>query len=148
MIVSAWRIAKRKHSKAAFSGEGARLYGGRWNHPGTAMIYTAETQSLAALELLVHLDSTALLDQYILIEVGIEKSLILRLDLKEWPKDWRESPPPARLREIGDAWSEAGKSVALRVPQRPGAGGEQLPAESATPRFWPRANRQAVAVPL
>ena len=116
MILSAWRITKRKHAKTAFSGEGARLYGGRWNSPSVPMIYTAETQSLAALELLVHLDSPALLDQYVLIAVGIEKALVLNLDLKEWPKDWRESPPPARLREIGDAWIEAGKSVALRVP--------------------------------
>lgn len=80
------------------------------------MVYTAETQSLAALEMLVHLESPALLNRYVLIEVAIEKSLILHLDLKEWPKDWRESPPPARLREIGNAWIEAGKSVALRVP--------------------------------
>lgn len=80
------------------------------------MIYTAETQSLAALEMLVHLDAPALLDRYVLIEVKIEEPLILRLDLKSWPKDWRQSPAPARLREIGDAWIEAGKSVALRVP--------------------------------
>ena len=116
MNLSAWRITKRKHARNAFNGEGARLYGGRWNSPGVPMIYTAETQALAALEMLVHLDTPVLLDQYVLIEVEMESSLVLNLDLKEWPRDWRESPPPARLREIGDAWIEAGKSVALRVP--------------------------------
>jgi RES domain-containing protein len=114
--VNAWRLTKRKHIRSAFTGEGARLFGGRWNNPGVPMIYTAETQSLAALEMLVHLDAPSLLDHYVLIEVGIEEALILRLDLKEWPKDWRESPPPSRLREIGDAWVEAGKSVSLQVP--------------------------------
>ena len=116
MSLDAWRITKRKHGRTAFTGEGARLYGGRWNTPGVAMVYAAETQSLAALEMLVHLDVPALLDRYVLLEVGIEPALILQLDLKEWPRDWRESPSPGRLRDIGDAWIEAGKSVAFRVP--------------------------------
>jgi RES domain-containing protein len=122
--VTCWRLTKRKHAAAAFTGEGARLYGGRWNSPGVPMIYTAETQSLAALEMLVHLDAPALLDRYVLMEVQMEENLVLRLDPKDWPKDWRQSPPPARLREIGDAWIEAAKSAALRVPSAlvPGEG--------------------------
>ena len=46
-------------AKAAFTaldGEGARLYGGRWNAPGRPMIYAAASPSLAVLEVLVHLD--------------------------------------------------------------------------------------------
>ncbi len=54
-MVVAWRIVKRKHAKKAFTGEGARQFGGRWNSPGVAIVYTAESQSLAALEILVHL---------------------------------------------------------------------------------------------
>ncbi len=61
MIVTAWRITKRKHARNAFTGEGAREFGGRWNNPGTAIVYTAQSQSLAALEMLVHLDSSELL---------------------------------------------------------------------------------------
>ena len=64
-MVSAWRITKRKHARSAFTGEGARLYGGRWNSPGTAIIYTAESQSLAVLEILVHLDSPELLKKWL-----------------------------------------------------------------------------------
>ena len=80
------------------------------------MVYTAETQSLAALELLVHLDWPALLNRYVLIEVTIDESFILKLELNEWPRNWRASPAPARLQEIGNAWIESGKSVALQVP--------------------------------
>ena len=57
MTVVAWRIFKPKHEATAFTGEGARLYGGRWNSKGTSMVYAASSQSLAALELLVHLDA-------------------------------------------------------------------------------------------
>lgn len=37
------------------SGEGARQLGGRWNSVGVPAVYCAETSSLAALEILVHL---------------------------------------------------------------------------------------------
>lgn len=44
--LTVWRITDRRHVKDAFSGEGARLYGGRWNFPGTPVVYTAaRTQS-------------------------------------------------------------------------------------------------------
>ena len=35
---------------AAFTGEGSRKFGGRWNSIGTPIVYTAGTQSLAILE--------------------------------------------------------------------------------------------------
>ena len=76
MIVNAWRITKRKHARDAFTGEGAREFGGRWNNPGTAIVYTAQSQSLAALEMLVHLDSSELLAKYVLIGVEFDQALI------------------------------------------------------------------------
>jgi RES domain-containing protein len=114
--VTTWRIAKRKHAKSAFSGEGARLYGGRWNSPGIPVIYTAESQSLAALEILVHLDGPELLDKYLLFPVEIAQTMIQQLELLELPRNWRAEPAPERLRAIGDAWVESKASVALRVP--------------------------------
>ena len=36
------------------NGEGARLWGGRWNEPGRPVVYASSTLSLAALEYLVH----------------------------------------------------------------------------------------------
>src|SRR5271167_1324522 len=101
-MVSAWRITKRKHAKSAFSGEGARIYGGRWNRRGTAVIYTAESQSLAVLEILVHLDSPELLKKYVLFEVGIQSSLIEALDLANLPRDWKANPAPDEVQAIGD----------------------------------------------
>jgi RES domain-containing protein len=114
--VVAWRIVKRTRVKNAFSGEAARLYGGRWNNPGVAIVYTAQSQSLAALEMLVHLDSFQLLGAYVLFELGIDESLIKRVELSDLPRNWREDPPPTEVRAIGDAWAAEGSTAVLRVP--------------------------------
>ena len=52
MIV--WRLCR--HPFADLKGDGARLYGVRWNSPGRPMVYLAEHPALAALEVRVHLD--------------------------------------------------------------------------------------------
>jgi len=123
-VIRTWRITKRKHLETAFTGSGARKYGGRWNSPGTAIVYTAETQSLAALEMLVHLDNAGLLQGYILVAVDIEESLVEDLDLAQLPNNWRTDPPPPALRKFGDEWVASAYSVALRVPSA------LVPAES------------------
>jgi RES domain-containing protein len=124
-MITAWRIVKRKHAKVAFSGEGAHLYGGRWNSVRVAIIYTAESQSLAALEMVVHLDSSELLGHYVVFEVGIDESLIARVEPSELPRNWRANPPPMKVQKVGDIWAEAGTSAVLQVPSA------ILPAEHA-----------------
>ncbi len=116
MSFTAWRITKRKHVKTAFSGSGARKYGGRWNSPGTAIIYAAQTQSLAVLEMLVHLGGPELLQRYVLIGVEIEQSLVGEVEISELPRNWRANPAPLGLRSIGDDWVKGAGSVVLRVP--------------------------------
>ena len=116
MIVSAWRIVKRKHVKNAFSGDGARLFGGRWNNPGVPLIYTATSQSLAALEILVHLEAPELLERYVILGVEVEESLIVDVDQSRLPKNWRASPAPPGVRAIGDEWAASRVSAAFRVP--------------------------------
>ena len=61
MIIRAWRIVQMRFADRAFEGERARLFGGRWNRRGTPIIYTAESLSLATLEILVNLDSATTL---------------------------------------------------------------------------------------
>lgn len=111
----AWPIVKTRYSADAFSGEGARLYGGRWNSAGTAMVYTAGSTSLATLELLVHLN-TSVPSAYSICPVDFDDSLIETLDLATLPRDWRKSPPPISLQTIGDDWIYRASSVVLRVP--------------------------------
>jgi RES domain-containing protein len=116
LTLSAWRITKRKYARTAFRGDGARIYGGRWNSPGTVMIYTAQSQSLAVLEMLVHLDSPDLLMKYILFQVSINPSYVEDLSVSRLPRNWKADPIPARVQAIGDDWVAGGTSAVLRVP--------------------------------
>ncbi len=115
MSITAWRITKRKHAKDAFAGSGARKYGGRWNSPGTSIVYTSETQSLAVLEMLVHLEQPDLLQRYGLIGVTIDEALIEKLGRSRLPRHW-QTAPPIELRAIGDEWASRSTSVALQLP--------------------------------
>jgi len=115
-LISVWRITKQKHAKDAFTGEGAKLYGGRWNSPGRLVVYTAESRALALAEMLVHLESAAVLSRYVVFQVEIEESSIAHLHLPDLPRNWRAEPAPRRLQTLGDEWLDSGKSAALRVP--------------------------------
>ena len=115
-MVRAWRIIKTRYSADAFSGEGARLYGGRWNSSGIVMVYTAGSKSLATLELLVHLHTTSVLPSFSICPVDFDVSLVELIDPTTLPRDWRDSPPPISLRAVGDDWISRTSSVVLRVP--------------------------------
>lgn len=115
-MITAWRIVKAKHQARAFDGEGARRAGGRWNSPGLAMIYTAQSAALAALEMLVHLNSGALLSSYVLIPCSFPERVVLRLDRARLPARWRAHPAVPQLQLLGDAWLKNGLSAVLDVP--------------------------------
>ena len=59
-MIIAWRLVKWKHRRSAFDGEGARLAGGRWNLPGSTVVYASESLALAALETFIHLGQAAM----------------------------------------------------------------------------------------
>jgi RES domain-containing protein len=80
------------------------------------MIYTAESQALAALEMLVHLDSPDLLKKYVLFEVSMDPSYVRDLDISTLPRNWKADPAPAKVQAIGDDWVAGGVSPVLCVP--------------------------------
>lgn len=116
MTICVWRLSKYKFSKDAFSGEGAKLNGGRWNSKGSPMIYTAEHESLAVLEILVGLEDPSILPCYVLFQVEFDESLVEVVKDDALPGDWRASPPPLSTQEIGDNWASGARSAVLCVP--------------------------------
>lgn len=111
-----WRIVKRRHAGSAFDGQGARRHGGRWNSPGTTVVYTSESRALCLLEVLAGLRSVKPLGAYVLFPATFDDALIFPLERHDLPADWRESPPGSSTRQIGDAWVADEVSAVLRVP--------------------------------
>ncbi|GAB3586899.1 RES family NAD+ phosphorylase [Hymenobacter daeguensis] len=99
------------------SGYGAYLYGGRWNLPGLALLYTAEQRAIALLETLVHLPVEDLpADMYLMtLEVpdDVSREALTPEDL---PADWQRLSMPQPTATIGHAWLQSGRSLALQVP--------------------------------
>lgn len=79
------------------------------------MVYLSEHQSLAALEIFVHLQPLAPRDKYLAYFVEWNDTLMERLPAKSLPPDWRASPPGAPTMQLGDKWVEAQRSVVLAV---------------------------------
>ncbi|MGZ8391312.1 MAG: RES family NAD+ phosphorylase [Gemmatimonadales bacterium] len=107
---------KPRHAAAAFDGEGARLLGGRWNSPGTRVAYASDSIALAALEVLAHLQSTAVLQAYSLVSVRFPEGSLEVLEPVALPARWRRFPSPPENQAIGDRWVAEGRSLILRVP--------------------------------
>jgi RES domain-containing protein len=112
-----WRICKAKFATAAFSGEGARLYAGRWNPVGTRMVYTSPSLALAAMEFFVHLDPGVAPDDLVSIAALVPsgRAAVTRIEIEDLPSDWRATDHPA-LQQIGADLISANRSLALEVP--------------------------------
>lgn len=115
-MLTVWRMVKTKHAASAFDGEGARLFGARWTSEGRRAVYTSGSVALATLEIVAHLDSTAPLAAYALIEVTVPLRLVTAVDVATLPHDWRTFPAPASTRAIGDRWLDAARHAVLKVP--------------------------------
>jgi RES domain-containing protein len=117
LSVSAYRLVKRKWAATVFDGEGARLFGGRWNSQGVSCVYSAGSEALAILEVLVHVDNHALLRNYQLFRIEIPRQSIRFLEEKKWPAGWRKDPAPQATADLGDAWlANDPPQLALAVP--------------------------------
>lgn len=110
-----FRIATAAYGANALSGEGARLYGGRWNPKGVPMVYTAATRALALLEMLVQ--DQPLHASYLFIPINVPpRTRTIRLTQSELPADWRKPASRMHLQDIGHNWATSADSAVLAVP--------------------------------
>lgn len=111
-----WRLTAARHAASAFSGDGARLYGGRWSPVGVPVVYCAESRSLALLEVLAGTDDPARLFQqpWVLISAEVPDECIDRP--AGVPDSWRNHPHSSATQAFGAEWVRARRSSVLRVP--------------------------------
>ena len=113
----AWRAEKAPFAKAARLGDGARLYGGRWNSPGRPAIYCAGSLSLALLEILAHVQTEEDAGvRRVYFQLEIDERAVETVPSSELPKTWRSALNVDPCRKAGDAWLSRGSPVVLQVP--------------------------------
>ena len=111
-----WRICRQRYARDAASGEGARLYGGRWNSRRVRVLYTSSSLALAAVETFVNLEPNLRPSDLVSIEGEIPEGLdVARLDPKDLPVKWYASRDES-LRHFGDTWIKSRETIALFVP--------------------------------
>lgn len=110
-----YRIVNCKYADD-LSGNGARLYGGRWNSEGKPMLYLASSRALAVLEVLVHLTPMIIPYDFCLTEIKLPADSITTLDTTLLPANWRDVSPPIILREIGDDFLKKQQHLLMKVP--------------------------------
>ena len=110
-----YRITKQKYA-ADLTGRGAAIAGGRWNRKGLPALYTAESRSLAILELLVHCgridDVYGRLVQT--IEVMDSPAAVITTDMLS--NEWRAVPWKDETVKMGSAWLSGNENLVMQLP--------------------------------
>lgn len=98
------------------SGTGAKLYGGRWNEQGTAMVYFASSRAMAIMELLVHLSGDDLDRDYSLAVFEVPDDKIKQITILDLPSNWKAYEAEPLLKAIGHQFIAEGSELVLKVP--------------------------------
>jgi RES domain-containing protein len=114
--VRVWRITHKRYAKDAFSGEGARIYGGRFNSAGFPAVYTSGSLSLALLESLVQTNDKTWFSSCVFFYADIPDSLIKEVSVSQLPDGWDVLPCEAVSQRFGDQWILDQESAVLKVP--------------------------------
>lgn len=120
-MIEVYRITKQPNAKKAFSGAGARLYGGRWNSVGIEVVYASAHLSLSVLEVLVHMEndevgSGTVLQPYLIYPISFDEAFLEDLSASSLPADWASYPSAKSTQQIGDDWVSRASSPVLSVP--------------------------------
>lgn len=112
-----YRITQ-EHYANDLSGNGARLYGGRWNSEGLFAVYTSSSRSLALLETLAHTPAKMLQGKnYILVTLSLPDSIEAAIiDKDKLTAGWDAPDTRPVTKKTGDAFLRGKSGLLLTVP--------------------------------
>ena len=101
--------------KEDLSGNGAKLFGGRWNTAGLPVLYTTENISLAVLEILVRADKYTIPSTYQLLKITLpDRSLPSIIQHSQLKTNWEDDIGYTQW--IGNEFLKMTESLVLKVP--------------------------------
>lgn len=109
MIV--YRCSLRKWAED-LSGTGSFLHGGRWNTPGTRMVYTAENNVLAAFEVALRIPLEQISKNYVMIPIEVPDDADVYLP--KLPKTWNSDRKLSQ--QTGDNFINDRQHLLMKVP--------------------------------
>jgi RES domain-containing protein len=132
-LIIASRLCRPAH--AGFDGAGGLLREGRWHERGHRVVYAADSEALAALEILVHLSSLGQFPEHVCIKASIPESFVLDIrDFDRLGSDWNRRDP-GETRAIGTRWLLDGSSAVMKVPSMVVPRESNFMLNPAHPRF-------------
>ncbi|MDE3145272.1 MAG: RES domain-containing protein [Bacteroidota bacterium] len=96
------------------SGEGARLFGGRWNSQGFPAVYCSFTISLALVELFIHKRTYEEIKVNQLMEIEIGSTVDAIIDYKKLKTNWQQDENYCQF--MGNEFLSDKNHLALKVP--------------------------------
>lgn len=111
-----YRVSPKQYAHD-LSGEGSRIYGGRWNPAGRPVIYTSDSASLAMLEMVAFYAISGAPPDLALVVIEISDSVTIeKPDMAVLPTDWNARPQKPSTSNFGLIWLDTFKASCLRVP--------------------------------
>lgn len=109
-----YRLASGDYIKD-LSGNGSKVYGGRWNSVGMNALYCTENISLAVLEILVNVKKYKRPLDYHLLTISIPDSIKpLVINASKLKKNWKDDLSYSQF--MGDGFLKTQQSLILQVP--------------------------------
>lgn len=113
MIV--FRICNTTYSND-ISGNGAKMYGGRWNNKGVPVLYTSSTRALAALEILVHISTNNVQPiDFSILSINLPENSIDEIPFTALKTEIDKNGLNSNFKFIGDNWIKSNSSLLLKV---------------------------------
>ena len=113
-----YRLVRERRAADAFSGEGARRFGGRWNPKNSPAIYGSEHLSLAVVEFRVNQGGYDPEDMYVYFRFEFDAALIEFVELppEEWLARFKGDGSITAAQAFGKEWILQKRSAVLSVP--------------------------------
>lgn len=106
-----FKICRKQYANLSASG-----IENRWNRKGQFVIYTAESRSLATLEMLAHRSGIMPTTPYQMMIIDIPEEEIKQVLISDLPRKWNKLDAYPSLQAIGSDWYEDKETLILKVP--------------------------------
>ena len=113
MIV--YRVGRTKYA-GDLKGDGARLFGGRWNNKMVGCVYTSESRALTLLEYTVNVNIDDIPRTLSITTIEIPDQPIKILKEADLPGDWKHSPAPSSTKDFGSKLLLKNAEPVIRIP--------------------------------